>query len=849
MVLVGPQACQLDVAAPVTVVRARSDFVVHRNDPATEVPVAVASMFEGPDADRFRRLAGSALRRDTEMLWAAAEVAGSGLSDATEGLDVAVVVGWVDEVGLVPALRAIGPPTVVLLGGGPVSRDPTPADPRAVVVDATHTVLADGLRRGEVWSVFTSAEPDRVLWMVVEQARTLAARSGSAAPEIGSAPLIDLGPPLGLPTLWCPSAPPVAFTAVAHLPMGPTPGLPRLALAVAAWRALRDVVRGPPVDIHAVEEVCPPGPRVDQVADSIGAAVDRALGGLPLEGEGPLVDAIAQAMVQVEAEVDRILQGVAALEAARLSPLSLFSACGIDRTVAELTALERSTPVPSPDSHRRIRQLLDGSGIGGGPVGGEVHLTAWRIAFAGLSQQVAPRGSPGRDEARELVATRLDLFRGALKEALSEALVTLVQRGRDPTAPAPLEPLRSLLDRARRVQGVVAGVLDQLWGEALEDAEAVLRLDALTAWLVEPSGSRAGGDGADVAGIRGPRWLRAAPGDLLERVLGIVDDLAATPALDRGAMDLATQGPLGTGDDAAFEAVLGRLRGQLLDLASFADRVPNHDAVLMALLAPRDPGDLAGDLSPGPVDPGGAQSPPGRIELCLPRDVGPEVERWLRATGLPIRTAPGPGRSAVSWTTLRDLGHPAGRRRRRAVHEHHAADLVLPRPTGDTQATLVDRVNARVVLWVGSVLGSLTIRCEADSTVYPVAGLGLPDGLVLPYEALHVLTEHPQVLGRAGAEIDAALGRLPQRSDAASVTAKLWELGTLGPSPDLVAALGLGPGGQSPLQWAVQALLRREAERAIAAWVDCAPSRAIVSLMVPVEQHTLVDVRQLGPGS
>src|SRR5690606_14665166 len=118
--------------------------------------------------------------------------------------------------------------------------------PRAGVARANQAVLADLLRSQSVTMVVHNAHPEQVIEVAVDAAR---------APLLSTTPRarpVDLGPALDLPSTWCVPASPVEFHQLVHVPMGHAHGLGRLAVDIAAWRALGELADGPPVDVVGV---------------------------------------------------------------------------------------------------------------------------------------------------------------------------------------------------------------------------------------------------------------------------------------------------------------------------------------------------------------------------------------------------------------------------------------------------------------------------------------------------------------------------------------------------------------------------------------------------------------------
>lgn len=99
--------------------------------------------------------------------------------------------------------------------------------------------------------VLHNPSPEQVIEVAIDAARS----PQQAAPS--RARPVDVGQVLDLPPTWCMPASPVQFFQLVHVPMGHAAGLGRLAVDIAAWRALHELVHGPPVDMAGASFASP----------------------------------------------------------------------------------------------------------------------------------------------------------------------------------------------------------------------------------------------------------------------------------------------------------------------------------------------------------------------------------------------------------------------------------------------------------------------------------------------------------------------------------------------------------------------------------------------------------------
>lgn len=812
--LVGPRACRLrlDPSGDVAVVRVRAEEIVPVDDDlATMVGYAAEGTFHGADADRWRVLEGPALREETQLLWACAQVQAAGLGPATSGWDKVLVVGWTDEPGLVPAVRAVVEgerPVTVLLGGALDGEHPAGAQ-------SNRSVLAHLVRQGQIATVIWNPEPQEVLDVALDAARH------PDPIRIPRGKPVDIGPLLELPGTWCVPAAPVHFFALVHVPMGYARRLPDLAVLVATWKALKDLVGGPPVDVAGAGVRSADHARARLPDPAVHVRIERrlaeALEAVRLEGDEPLVEQIDRQLRPALAEVAEVVAAVAEVERARLRHLRAFSACGIHYTVQNLSARLDAIADAYPQSRlEEVRILLAGEGAPGDD-GPEVHVTAWRRAFAGLPSRVAARGAPGWQLARSLVQQRLRLLRSELATGVARHLEVLVARALDPEAEPSSAELRALKDRAERVRDALA--------DALEHLEQRIRIEADEA-------------------VRNDRFVRWAAGDgltLFQHLATRLGSLDVSRRLDRLATDVLSRRALGMAEDRDYELWLQDLAREVHRLPLQGEPGPSYEQVLLLLLQGRDPPVLRQAI---------AQSQGAEVELHLERPVEPALMNWLTATGMLVVVAPRLKTCAIYWQRLEKLDVAVAERLRRGFTEHRTSDLLLPAVGGDELVHIVNLVRAAVYLLVGLAVGVLEVRRLREGLqVHLLAGrnVGLPTYVLLPHGALHVFAHDEELLVRLRARVEEGLAALARAPDAPETVRKLVELAALGPSSTLAAQIGLYGARFEHLEHAVNALLQRCANLAIASMAEALHSSELEPLVRAPRRRTLVDVAQLAP--
>lgn len=812
--LVGPEACAIPIDAPdVPVIRVRAESIVPMDDdlPAV-VGYAADGTFTGADADRWRMLPTESLRADTQMLWASAQIQAASLQQSTLGWERVLVVVFAQDPGLVPAVRAVVDPerTVTVLVGGDGPGDaavPRPADMAAQVQTAV-TVLAHLVRQGHVATVIWNPNPADVIDVALDAARH------PDPIKVPRAQPLDIGPLLELPSTWNVPASPVHFFALVHVPMGYARTLPDLVVLVAAWRALREAVSGPPIDAAGQRGQERRGVDPEEHL-RIEERVKEVLEQVRFDGDELLVEQIDRHLRPVTQMVERTLEQIADQERQRLRHLRSFSAVGIHYVVQTVSQRLDHIEDPYPTARLEAVQALL-TGLDGDAVGDRVPITAWRKAFAGLPSRVVRPNVPGWQLARQLVKDRVQVLRVELAAALSRHLEVLVRRACDPDAEPSSDELRGLLDRAERVRTALTDALEHLEQRIRAEAEETLRSDRFVRW--------AAGDATT----------------LFQLLLQRVPSLPVAREVDQRMVDVLSRRPFGMADDRQFGRYLTELAQLVHNLPNSVPR-PSYESVLLTLLQGRDPPVLRQAI---------AQSQGAEVELHLERPVEPALMNWLTATGMLVVVAPRLKTCAIYWQRVEALDSERGKRLRRPTSEHRLSDLVLPRATGDTANELANLVRAAVYVVVGLVLGSIGVRRTGESMqVHQVLGrdLDLPDHALLPYGAVFLVASDDDLRDRLRRRVEERTQSLPLRPDAADTVRKLVELATLGPSSTLAAQVGLvGPRFEA-LEQPITALLQRHANLAVAAMVDVLHSSDLELLLKTPRRRTLVDLQQLLP--
>lgn len=815
VVLVGPEACAIAIDAPdVPVIRVRAESIVPLDDDlAAVVGYAADGTFTGADADRWRTLGGPSLRAETPVLWASAQVQAASLQQSTLGWERVLLVVFAHDPGLVPAVRAVVDPertVTVLVGGdgpGEGAAAPRTADAAAQVQTAV-TVLAHLVRQGHVATVIWNPNPADVIDVALDAARH------PDPIKVPRAQPLDIGPLLELPSTWNVPASPVHFFALVHVPMGYARTLPDLVVLVATWRALREAISGPPVDVaqKGREERRGVDPELHQKLE---AKVKEALDQVRLEGDELLVEQLDRHLRPVTSMVERALEQIADQERQRLRHLRSFSAVGIHYVVQSLSQRLDHIEDPYPTARiEAVQQLL--TGLAGEEVGERVPITAWRKAFAGLPSRVVRPTVPGWQLARQLVKDRVQVLRVELSASLSRHLEVLVRRAGDPDAEPSSDELRGLLDRAERVRTALTDALEHLEQRIRAEAEEALRNDRFV------------------------RWAAGDANTLFQLMLQRVPTMAVSREVEQRMVEVLGHRAFGMADDRQFGRYLTELAQQVHALPGAIPR-PSYESVLLNLLQGRDPPVLRQAI---------AQSQGAEVELHLERPVEPALMNWLTATGMLVVVAPRLKTCAIYWQRVDALDSERGRRLRRPTSEHRMADLVLPRATGDTAAELANLVRAAVYVVVGLVLGPIGVRRSAETLqVHLVEGrdLDLPEHALLPYGALFLLAADDDLRERLRRRIEERVQALPLRADAVETVRKLVELATLGPSSTLAAQIGLAGPRFEALEQPITALLQRHANLAVGALVDVLHSSDLEQLVKTPRRRTLVDLQQLLP--
>ncbi len=812
IVMVGPTACALAerLGSSVPKVLVRPDAIVPMPEDLPQmVSFAASKTFEGPEADRWRLVPDAKLEEQTEVLWACSQAHSADLHEATNAWDKVLVIGWLDEPALIPVVRAVVQrerPVTVLLGGNDGEVDPA-------LAQSVKVVLADLVRRDQLTTVICNPSPADILDVALD-----AARSPDAL-RVPRARPVDLGPMLDLPSTWCMPAPPVHFFRLVHVPMGHARRLSEAAIYVAAYKVLRDAISGPPVDVEGTRVLSPQEVRARLPHAGTAAAVAErameALGRVRFEGNRPLVDAIERALRPVHAEIDGIRSAIADVERLRLQHLRAFTAVGIEYTVQALSTRLDNIQDPYPlDRAEQLEGLVSGEGAVG--ASGQVHLTAWRHTFSGLSCQVAPRGAPGRSVAREMVQDRFSLFRGEYGAGLSRSLDVLLRRAHDSEASPIADDLRALRDRAVRVREALIELQQRLWDRVLRECEMAVRDDRLV------------------------RWAAPTAEDLATLLMARIAALPVSGDLERATNEALTRRPLGMADDGDFERYLQELTREAHGLVAAVPQVPTYEEVLLLLLEGRDPPVLRQAL---------AAAQGTEVELHLERAVEPALMNWLTATGMLVVVAPRLKTCAIYWQRLEQMSSRDGQRRRRATTEHRLADLLLALPEGDTADSLVALAKAAAYVLVALALGVLRPRKHADLAVLEVSAASVP-GLgrqLLPCGLVHAVSADHHVLEELVRAVHASLAALATRHDAAETLRKLLELAKLGPSPGLAAQVGVLGSRFEHLEHPIHALLQRLAQMGEASLVDAMHTSELSQVTKTPRRRAVADVMQLAP--
>ncbi|MCA9493008.1 MAG: hypothetical protein KC621_23920 [Myxococcales bacterium] len=813
VVLVGPEACRirLDESDDLPVIRVRTETIEPlEEDLAAMVGYAADGTFHGPDADRWRTLDGPHLKSETSVLWACAQVQAAGLHQATLGWEKVLLVGWCDEPAVVPAARALveGDRQLTVLLGGSIDEGEGP--PRAMV-QSVCSVLAHMVRQGQVATVIWNPEPTQVVDVALDAARH------PDPIKVPRAKPLDIGPMLEQPSTWCVPASPVHFFGLVHVPMGYARSLPDLAVLVATWRALRDAIGGPPVDVPAPSRPTEERPRIldprlhVRVEESVRGALDQ----VKFEGDELLVEQIDRVLRPVMSQVEQQLSHIAEAERDRLRHLRSFSACGVHYTVQSLAARLDAIAEPYPQDRLDAIERLT-SGEAGVVIGDRVQVTAWRKAFAGLPSRVARPGTPGWQLARQFVKERFQLMRAELGAGLSRHIEVLVRRAIDPDAEPSTDELRALLDRAERVRGTLADAMEHLEQRIRAEAEEAVRNDRFV------------------------RWTAGDATTLFQQLLQRVPTMGFATPIDRQVVETLSRRAFGMADDRDFARYLTEVAREVHVLPDQAER-PSYETVLLSLLQGRDPPVLRQAI---------AQSQGAEVELHLERPVEPALMNWLTATGMLVVVAPRLKTCAIYWQRLERLDSELRQRLRRATTEHRMSDLVLPRAGGDDAEDLANLVKAASCLLVGLVLGVLAVhRRQEGIGVHVLVGrdLGLPDLVLLPHGGLHLFANDPDLLHRVRRRVDERLHSLHLEPSATETVRKLVELATLGPSSTLSAQIGLFGARFEHLEQPLHAVLARHANLAAAGLVDVLHSSELERLLRAPRRRTLVDVMQLAP--
>lgn len=803
LLLIGPAAASLEregLSLPVEVVCAEP--VSPLDDDLDGLIAELApTLFEGPDADRWRHLVGAQKQEQTGMLWATSQVASEDPARRIYGWRRVLVVAWADEDALIPTLRSLPPQILatVLLGGPIDARDPR--------IRRNTTVLADRCRRGQVAAVIHSPDPARVLEVALQAAR-------SPTPlEYPRPPAVDVGTALGVQPVFVQPESEVPLFSLVHVPLGMARQVPQLVRDLAARRALHGLLHGPPVDVegvpvldlHALRETLPEG----AVFESFRDRVHAALGAVQFRGEEPLVEGIARALRPIQAEINEIVHTAASIEAHRILRMRAFGAAGIHYTTQRLRAqLDDVAADPGRDGSQELVALLGGT-LAPTPAG--VHPLAWRQVFAGVPAFIVRRGQPGWQVARELVTDRFARFRSELAAAVANAVERTVRRARDPHTPLPTHALRELHYRAERVRDALDAVVAELDGQILAGCEIALRQDGLLRWAV---------DGAD---------------ELQDQLEDLVGSQVVAVELERAATGALTRRPLGMADPEEFEAYLEEVVEAAGGLSRRATVVPDYEAVLLSLVGRRSPGDLRAALTEDDgVDP----------VLFIRRNTGPKLLGWFGRTGMRVEVRDAEP-CAVYWRAAVELGRSAGEVNRRGSLEHRLEDLALAPPGGDDVHLLAGLAEAVELVLVGLATGELGVRRVQHAGSVQLRDSGLQHAPLLPYAALHALAEDASVRAALRARVDRRISELAASPDASESLVKLVELAALGPSARVREEVGLQHARLAPLLGVVDQLLQRASRRATVSAIEHLRADEVRALVSVPARHAITSLAQL----
>lgn len=748
-----------------------------RAPPASARDVAARALFDGADADRWHAVPAEG-RSDGALLWVVQAVQTHSFESWMPNVERVLVVGWVDELALVPTIRQIGLPCCVMLLGHPAHRD-------LARVQATHAVLAQLVRDRQVSRVWTVTErvPQLSVWVPI--AITLSEHASAA--EVGAPVELDPGPWLELPSVPLFGAPPVPFDGLTRVELGRTGSLGRAALLASAHDVLRQLCDAEPGFRPTTE--LPPHDLPDLgAADRIGDEIRRALAQVQLRGTEPLVDQLEHALRPVAAQVDRVCEAITAAERARLAGLQTFPAYGIFRTVEGLREALAGIAQLYPAEHLRgLALLLDGT-PDSLEDSDQVHVNAWRRAFAGLPSGVFPRGAPGARLARRLVRERFAQFRTSFAAEVSAHVHALLTRARDPDAPASSVELGLLLQRAERVQDAVLLVCTNLRDRAHADAEAAMREDPVS------------------------RSVSRDPGQLVDALRG---NRAGASALRARFTDVLRGFRVGPLQSAPFE---DRLRALVAALHEVPDQVPppSYGQTAGAIV-----GDTQARRFATVVGGGGV----GEVHVGADLADADELVAWLATAGFPSRRVPTPFSTVIVWRPYAGRRGPAPGRR--ATTEHRLKDLLLPDPGGDSVAWLIALARSITVVLAAVAVGQLRLRPLGGGNAWQVDGAGLEDPVppVLPVDLVVRLAHREGARDALERAVVGRLDALATAQHAAVPVGRLLDLVRRGVPPRMRAQLGFEDRYARVLDTLVPPLLSRLLEP-VAARVRAVVSRS-----------------------
>ena len=382
----------------------------------------------------------------------------------------------------------------------------------------------------------------------------------------------------------------------------------------------------------------------------------------------------------------------------------------------------------------------------------------------------------------------------------------LVERARDPGAPASSIELRLLKSRAERVNHVLTGVVESMRDQIVAEAVSALRTDRIV------------------------RWVAADPSALAERVIGTLGGFDVAGQARRVVRGLLSQASVGRMGDRAFDIALDQLSEAVAATPDQINAPPYYD-VLHALVRDLRPEDLRAEIAASAAD---------RVQLRLQSPLEGAAEVWFAKTGMDVVVAPHQSTCALCEGDDPHVGVRHGPRSRTELTEHQVADLMLPPPGGDTHQGLVQVARAASAVLLSVIIGMTPIR-RSGPDGYELQPPQLGDWQP-PIAATYRFSEDEGRLATLERELRQRLAALPAEGRAVTVVRHLAELATLGPTPTLLGQLGLigrlealGPGP-------VKALLSDAANHAISIMLDASHTSEVTEWVRTPRRRRLLDL-------